>query len=215
MQLTYSILLKYVGHKEGWNADIWSSNDLHCDFIIDAENKPKQNKECLALKEKMDNYPIIIYSFYYNLKTGDVPVARPVGQDKPQAGFKQAFINTLKSVSQDKKVYVIADNTSVTVSPIPHLIMKKYGMDSFLKPVEPFCDVNKTNNQLKELISQEAPNVKWIDAQKYLNNAIYVNGIPLFGDQDHFTDFGSQYMGIEFHKHERILTIEETESLYK
>lgn len=207
--------IEYVGHKEGWNADIWSSNDLHCDFIIDAENKPKQNKECLALKEKMDSYPIIIYSFYYNLKTGDVPVVRPVGQDKPQDGFKQAFINTLKTVSQYKTVYVMADNTSVTASPIPRLIMKKYGLDSFLQPVEPFGDVNKTNNQLKELIAQEAPKVKWIDAQKYLNNSIYINDIPLFADQDHFTDFGAQYMGIEFHKNERFLTPEEVENLYK
>lgn len=207
--------MKYVGHKEGWRADIWPSNDMGCDFIVDSHNQFKNTPECVALRKKIEEYPIIIYSFYYNLKIGDVPVARPVGQDKSQENFKIEFINTLKEVSKTKKVYVMADNFSVTRSPISALILKHYGIDKFLKPIEVFGDVNKTNAQLWAFIQQQVPSVKWIDAQKYLHNQIYINDIPLLSDQDHFTSFGSQYMGIEFNKHERILTTEEVKALYQ
>lgn len=207
--------MAYIGHKEGWNADIWSANEEHCDFIVDINNNLKNNPECLKLRKKMEEYPVIVYSFYYNLKIGDVPVARPAGQNLPQKDFKEEFFNTLKEVSKTKKVYVMADNISLTHSFVPSLILSQYGLDKFSKPVEVFGDVNKTNHKLKLEIEQVAPEVKWVDAQKYLGGKYYIDKMPILNDQDHFSVFGAQYMGIEFHKNERFLTPEEVENLYK
>lgn len=56
----------------------------------------------------------------------------------------------------------------------------------------------------------------WIDAPKYLPNDLFkVEGQPIYADQDHFTHFGSYYLGKQFSQHERLLTPEVVQELYQ
>ena len=63
---------------------------------------------------------------------------------------------------------------------------------------------------------KDIPNAHWVDAQQYLpKDSVMAEGKYLYGDQDHLTNFGAYYLGKEFTKHQRLLSPEQVEKLYK
>lgn len=94
-----------------------------------------------------------------------------------------------------------------------NISLQKYGLDRYLAPIEELGDRRASNAAIYELI-KDIPNVTWVDATQYLGKQIYAEGKLLYSDQDHFTAFGSYYLGVLFHQHERILGLKDVEILY-
>ena len=83
--------------------------------------------------------------------------------------------------------------------------MKRFAANQYLRPIQAMGDIGKSNQAVFDLV-KDIPNVHWVDAQKYLpKNTVEINSRYLYSDQDHLTEFGSYYMGREFHKHESLL----------
>ena len=83
--------------------------------------------------------------------------------------------------------------------------LKRFAINQYLQPIQAMGNIEKSNQAVFDLV-KDIPNVHWVDAQKYLpKNTVEIHGRYLYSDQDHLTEFGSYYMGREFHKHESLL----------
>ncbi|HFB6932136.1 TPA: acyltransferase family protein [Neisseria gonorrhoeae] len=141
----------------------------------------------------------------YDLRMGGQPVPRFEAQSFLIPGFKARFRETVKRIAAVKPVYVFANNTSISRSPLREEKLKRFAINQYLRPIRAMGDIGKSNQAVFDLV-KDIPNVHWVDAQKYLpKNTVEIHGRYLYGDQDHLTYFGSYYMGREFHKHERLL----------
>lgn len=197
--------LNYVGAQEGWNY-IYLDGDMSCHLPIDENNQVLE--ECVAVVKKVEDYPVIFISMFYDLKrnNGDLPRGMPQAFLIPN--FEQRFKNTLAYFAKTKKVYVFADVKVADRSPLRATILNKYGLDGFLKPLEELGNKAESNRYIQQLV-QEVPNVHWVDPTSYLPNGYFLDGMPLYSDQDHLTDFGSYQMGIRFHQQQRFFSEEE------
>lgn len=208
--------LDYVGSQEGWNSESLSLTDgKECFVLVDEQNQISPTCQTLFDQIIDPKYKAIFFSGFYDLRMGGKPVPRFEAQSFAIPDFKQRFKESIKKIAELKPVYVFADNSSMSRSPIREHMLKKYGLEKFLEPIRPMGDIKASNQEIYQLI-KDIPNVHWVDAQQYLpQNAVMAEGQYLYGDQDHLTAFGSYYMGREFHKHQRLLTPEQVAELYR
>lgn len=120
----------------------------------------------------------------------------------------------VKHLAKTKKVYVFANNISLNRSALRNAFLAKYDLDKYLNPIQKLADNTASNNEIFQLI-KNIPNVTWVDAAKYLGDTVYVGNKSIYGDQDHFTPFGSYYMGTLFHEKERLLSPQLVSELYQ
>lgn len=196
--------LNYIGNREGWRTTD-ENVELHirCHLPIHTDNTIV--KECEQAVAYFDRYPIIIVSMFYDLKrnNGDLPRVTPREFFVPQFDEKfQALIRYF--AKQNKKVYVFADVKTADRSPLRAIFLQKYGLDKFLEPIGELGNKAESNAYIHNLI-KDIPNVHWVDPTKYLPQGYFLDGLPLYSDQDHLTNFGSYKMAEEFHKNERLI----------
>ena len=95
--------------------------------------------------------------------------------------------------------------SSISRSPLREEKLKRFAINQYLQPIQAMGNIEKSNQAVFDLV-KDIPNVHWVDAQKYLpKNTVEIHGRYLYSDQDHLTEYGSYYMGREFHKHESLL----------
>ncbi|HFC2263684.1 TPA: acyltransferase family protein [Neisseria gonorrhoeae] len=177
--------LDYVGGREGWKAKILS---LDSECLVWVDEKLADNPLCRKYRDEVEKAEAVFIAQFYDLRMGGQPVPRFEAQSFLIPGFKARFRETVKRIAAVKPVYVFANNTSISRSPLREEKL-----------------IGKSNQAVFDLV-KDIPNVHWVDAQKYLpENTVEIHGRYLYGDQDHLTYFGSYYMGREFHKHERLL----------
>ncbi|HFC1239504.1 TPA: acyltransferase family protein [Neisseria gonorrhoeae] len=194
--------LDYVGSREGWKAKILSL-DPECLVWVDA--KLADNPLCRKYRDEVEKAEAVFIAQFYDLRMGGQPVPRFEAQSFLIPGFKARFRETVKRIAAVKPVYVFANNTSISRSPLREEKLKRFAINQYLRPIRAMGDIGKSNQAVFDLV-KDIPNVHWVDAQKYLpKNTVEIHGRYLYGDQDHLTYFGSYYMGREFHKHERLL----------
>lgn len=194
--------LDYVGSREGWKAKILSL-DPECLVWVDA--KLADNPLCRKYRDEVEKAEAVFIAQFYDLRMGGQPVPRFEAQSFLIPGFKARFRETVKRIAAVKPVYVFANNTSISRSPLREEKLKRFAINQYLRPIQAMGDIGKSNQAVFDLI-KDIPNVHWVDAQKYLpKNTVEIHGRYLYGDQDHLTYFGSYYMGREFHKHESLL----------
>uniref|UniRef100_Q0I1Z9 Possible acetyltransferase n=1 Tax=Histophilus somni (strain 129Pt) TaxID=205914 RepID=Q0I1Z9_HISS1 len=196
--------LNYVGAKEGWRSDILRTSDC-LSF---------EDKDCAKYWQKIESYPVIFISMFYELKRGGTPVPRFNPNSFVIADFDQKFQAMVKHLAKTKKVYVFANNISLNRSALRNAFLAKYDLDKYLNPIQKLADNTASNNEIFQLI-KDIPNVTWVDAAKYLGDTVYVGNKSIYGDQDHFTPFGSYYMGTLFHEKERLLSPQFVSELYQ
>ncbi|MGC7559515.1 acyltransferase family protein [Pasteurella sp. PK-2025] len=205
--------LNYVGNQEGWKSDILNVGD--CILFVDSTGKLKEeNAECMQYWQKVEQYPVIFISLFYDIKRGNKPVPRFLPESFVLANFDDEFRATVKHLAKTKKVYVFANNMSLTRSPLREFRLARFGIDNYLSPIQEMGDIRASNEQIKGLVA-DIPNVTWVNATQYLpNDRFTVNGQPIYADQDHFTHFGSYYLGKQFKQYETLLSQEEINRLY-
>lgn len=196
--------LNYIGNREGWRTTD-EGVDMHerCHLPIAIDNTVR--KECEQAVAYFDRYPIIILSMFYDLKrnNGDLPRITPREFFVPQFDEKfQALVGYF--AKQNKQVYVFADVKTADRSPLRATFLQKYGLDKFLEPIGELGNKAQSNAYIRNLV-KDIPNVHWVDPTKYLPKDYFLDGLPLYSDQDHLTNFGSYKMAEEFHKHETLL----------
>ncbi|WP_118813743.1 acyltransferase family protein [Haemophilus haemolyticus] len=204
--------LKYVGNKEGWNADIFKDK-FECSFIVNVQYQLDPN--CQSVWQKDSQYKAIFISAFYDLKMGGqlVPRFRPETFIEPD--FKARFKDTVKQLAMQKPVYVFANNSSVSRSPLRGYLLENYGLEKYLTPIHRMGDIDASNKIIHDLV-KDIPNVYWVDAQQYLpKDSVMAEGKYLYGDQDHLTNFGAYYMAKEFSKYQRVMTPEQVKKLYE
>ena len=204
--------LNYVGNKEGWKADIFKDK-FECSFIVN--NKYQLDPNCQSVWQKDSQYKAIFISAFYDLKMGGQPVPRFRPETFIEPDFKVRFKETVKQLAMQKPVYVFANNSSVSRSPLRGYLLENYGLEKYLTPIHRMGDIDASNKIIHDLV-KDIPNVYWVDAQQYLpKDSVMAEGKYLYGDQDHLTNFGAYYMAKEFSKYQRVMTPEQVKKLYE
>ncbi|HHF5353502.1 TPA: acyltransferase family protein [Haemophilus influenzae] len=204
--------LNYVGNKEGWKADIFKDK-FECSFIVN--NKYQLDPNCQSVWQKDSQYKAIFISAFYDLKMGGQPVPRFRPETFIEPDFKARFKETVKQLAMQKTVYVFANNSSVSRSPLRGYLLENYGLEKYLTPIHRMGDIDASNKIIHDLV-KDIPNVYWVDAQQYLpKDSVMAEGKYLYGDQDHLTNFGAYYMAKEFSKYQRVMTPEQVKKLYE
>ncbi|HHF3556595.1 acyltransferase [Haemophilus influenzae] len=204
--------LNYVGNKEGWKADIFKDK-FECSFIVNEQYQLDPN--CQSVWQKDSQYKAIFISAFYDLRMGGQPVPRFRPETFIEPDFKARFKNTVKQLAMQKPVYVFANNSSVSRSPLRGYLLENYGLEKYLTPIHRMGDIDASNKIIHDLI-KDIPNVYWVDAQQYLpKDSVMAEGKYLYGDQDHLTNFGAYYMAKEFSKYQRVMTPEQVKKLYE
>lgn len=204
--------LNYVGNKEGWKADIFKDK-FECSFIVNEQYQLDPN--CQSVWQKDSQYKAIFISAFYDLRMGGQPVPRFRPETFIEPDFKARFKNTVKQLAMQKPVYVFANNSSVSRSPLRGYLLENYGLEKYLTPIHRMGDIDASNKIIHDLV-KDIPNVYWVDAQQYLpKDSVMAEGKYLYGDQDHLTNFGAYYMAKEFSKYQRVMTAEQVKKLYE
>ena len=204
--------LNYVGNKEGWKADIFKDK-FECSFIVN--DKYQLDPNCQSVWQKDSQYKAIFISAFYDLKMGGQPVPRFRPETFIEPDFKARFKETVKQLAMQKPVYVFANNSSVSRSPLRGYLLENYGLEKYLTPIHRMGDIDASNKIIHDLV-KDIPNVYWVDAQQYLpKDSVMAEGKYLYGDQDHLTNFGAYYMAKEFSKYQRVMTPEQVKKLYE
>ncbi|HHF5621889.1 TPA: acyltransferase family protein [Haemophilus influenzae] len=204
--------LNYVGNKEGWKADIFKDK-FECSFIVN--NKYQLDPNCQSVWQKDSQYKAIFISAFYDLRMGGQPVPRFRPETFIEPDFKARFKETVKQLAMQKPVYVFANNSSVSRSPLRGYLLENYGLEKYLEPIRRMGDIDASNKIIHDLI-KDIPNVYWVDAQQYLpKDSVMAEGKYLYADQDHLTNFGAYYMAKEFSKYQRVMTPEQVKKLYE
>ncbi|MCK8796233.1 acyltransferase [Haemophilus influenzae] len=204
--------LNYVGNKEGWKADIFKDK-FECSFIVNEQYQLDPN--CQSVWQKDSQYKAIFISAFYDLRMGGQPVPRFRPETFIEPDFKARFKNTVKQLAMQKPVYVFANNSSVSRSPLRGYLLENYGLEKYLTPIHRMGDIDASNKIIHDLV-KDIPNVYWVDAQQYLpKDSVMAEGKYLYADQDHLTNFGAYYMAKEFSKYQRVMTAEQVKKLYE
>ncbi len=204
--------LNYVGNKEGWKADIFKDK-FECSFIVNEQYQLDPN--CQSVWQKDSQYKAIFISAFYDLRMGGQPVPRFRPETFIEPDFKAHFKNTVKQLAMQKPVYVFANNSSVSRSPLRGYLLENYGLEKYLTPIHRMGDIDASNKIIHDLV-KDIPNVYWVDAQQYLpKDSVMAEGKYLYADQDHLTNFGAYYMAKEFSKYQRVMTPEQVKKLYE
>lgn len=204
--------LNYVGNKEGWKADIFKDK-FECSFIVNEQYQLDPN--CQSVWQKDSQYKAIFISAFYDLRMGGQPVPRFRPETFIELDFKARFKNTVKQLAMQKPVYVFANNSSVSRSPLRGYLLENYGLEKYLTPIHRMGDIDASNKIIHDLV-KDIPNVYWVDAQQYLpKDSVMAEGKYLYADQDHLTNFGAYYMAKEFSKYQRVMTPEQVKKLYE
>lgn len=204
--------LNYVGNKEGWKADIFKDK-FECSFIVNEQYQLDPN--CQSVWQKDSQYKAIFISAFYDLRMGGQPVPRFRPETFIEPDFKARFKETVKQLAMQKLVYVFANNSSVSRSPLRDYLLENYGLEKYLTPIHRMGDIDASNKIIHDLV-KDIPNVYWVDAQQYLpKDSVMAEGKYLYGDQDHLTNFGAYYMAKEFSKYQRVMTPEQVKKLYE
>ena len=204
--------LNYVGNKEGWKADIFKDK-FECSFIVNEQYQLDPN--CQSVWQKDSQYKAIFISAFYDLRMGGQPVPRFRPETFIEPDFKARFKNTVKQLAMQKPVYVFANNSSVSRSPLRGYLLENYGLEKYLTPIHRMGDIDASNKIIHDLV-KDIPNVYWVDAQQYLpKDSVMAEGKCLYADQDHLTNFGAYYMAKEFSKYQRVMTPEQVKKLYE
>ena len=204
--------LNYVGNKEGWKADIFKDK-FECSFIVN--DKYQLDPNCQSVWQKDSQYKAIFISAFYDLKMGGQPVPRFRPETFIEPDFKVRFKNTVKQLAMQKPVYVFANNSSVSRSPLRGYLLENYGLEKYLTPIHRMGDIDASNKIIHDLV-KDIPNVYWVDAQQYLpKDSVMAEGKYLYANQDHLTNFGAYYMAKEFSKYQRVMTPEQVKKLYE
>ena len=208
--------LKYLGKQEGWKSTILSITDgKDCFVLVDKNNRI--TPECQELLNEINSpkYKAIFISGFYDLRMGGQPVPRFNAQGYFIDNFKTRFVETVKLLAKSKPVYIFANNSSISRSPIRGYLLEKYGLEKYLEPIRRMGDIDVSNKIIHDLV-KDIPNVYWVDAQQYLpKDSVVAEGKYLYGDQDHLTNFGAYYMAKEFSKYQRVMTPEQVKKLYE
>lgn len=204
--------LNYVGNKEGWKADIFKDK-FECSFIVNEQYQLDPN--CQSVWQKDSQYKAIFISAFYDLRMGGQPVPRFRPETFIEPDFKARFKETVKQLAMQKPVYVFANNSSVSRSPLRGYLLENYGLEKYLTPIHRMGDIDASNKIIHDLV-KDIPNVYWVDAQQYLpKDSVMAEGKLLYADQDHLTNFGAYYMAKEFSKYQRVMTPEQVKKLYE
>ncbi|HHF6565401.1 TPA: acyltransferase family protein [Haemophilus influenzae] len=204
--------LNYVGNKEGWKADIFKDK-FECSFIVNEQYQLDPN--CQSVWQKDSQYKAIFISAFYDLRMGGQPVPRFRPETFIEPDFKARFKNIVKQLAMQKPVYVFANNSSVSRSPLRGYLLENYGLEKYLTPIHRMGDIDASNKIIHDLV-KDIPNVYWVDAQQYLpKDSVMAEGKYLYADQDHLTNFGAYYMAKEFSKYQRVMTPEQVKKLYE
>lgn len=201
----------YIGEKEGWKA-VYRETDTSCHFPITAEGGIV--KGCEEVVADLEKASVIFLSMFYDLKRnhGDLPRVAP--QDFFVEDFEQKMTALVNYFAKSKPVYVFADVKVASRSPLRGAILGNYGLDLFLQPITELGNKAESNQYIYRLV-KDLPNVKWVDPTKYLPNTYFIDGLPLYSDQDHLSKFGSRYMAEAFHQSETLLDSQTRERLGK
>lgn len=201
----------YIGNKEGWKA-VYRETEQQCHFPIMETGGVLSG--CEEVVKDLENASALFISMFYDLKrnNGDLPRVTP--QDFFVENFDQKFKALVSYFAKTKPVYVFADVKVASRSPLRDTILRRYGLEGFLQPITELGNKAESNLYIYSLI-KEIPNVKWIDPTSHLPQTYFINGLPLFADQDHLSKFGSFYMAEQFYKNERLLQENDVRVLYK
>lgn len=202
--------LNVIGTKEGWHAKYVQHTPFeetpfnHC-YLRDSDANP--NADCTHPTAMLDGYPVVIISMFYNLKRGIKPLPRTAVETFMSQDFERDFVQMVKDIAKNHKVIVLGDVKNISLPQIRKLLLDKYGIGKLLPDVHEMNNTTQTNQEIAQMV-QGIPNVIYLDPTQYLYpkaKNFFIDGKPLYRDQDHLNYFGSYMMGKTFSENARFM----------
>lgn len=195
-----SPFLDIVGKKEGWSADVITSNSCATAFGFVLPDSDRRADRCNPynrfIEQKTKDYPVIIISQRWFLHTA-----------KPE--FLERFNTMLEDlVKAGKKVYVLADTPMDGQLPLRrYYLRQKLGIDinyvSEDKKAE-IRDSAKSEDEVEKIVKQHR-GVQWVDFMQYIPADKFIDGLPVYFDTNHLNPFGSSKIAEMFINDKRTL----------
>ena len=195
-----SPFLDIVGKKEGWSADVITSNSCATAFGFTLPDSDRRADRCNPynrfIEQKTKDYPVIIISQRWFLHTS-----------KPE--FLERFNTMLEDlVKAGKQVYVLADTPMDGQLPLRRYYLKqKLGIDinyvSEDKKAE-IRDSAKSEDEIEKIVKQHR-SVRWVDFMQYIPADKFIDGLPVYFDTNHLNLFGSSKIAEMFINDKRTL----------
>ncbi|WP_373778361.1 acyltransferase family protein [Glaesserella sp.] len=195
----YNMFINEVGKKEGWSADLISSNTcaVAIGFRLPPDNRRAErcNAYVQYIENNINKYQTVMFMerwmIYLQYKD-----------------FLPLFEQTLQDlIKQGKEIYVFKDN------PLSHYpVLRKYHLeqrgifiDYLTESRKQEIENNHKANVIIKQIVDKYPEVHWVDLSEFIPNDFMSDNLPVYRDYDHFNPYGAQKLALEFIELQRLL----------
>lgn len=178
-----------IGKREGWAADVLSSDSCFFLFNYIPSEKAYNKKQCIEYNNHIKNiyhdYDVIVFTNYW----GDAGL-------NMVEDFLINFEETLsKLVFEGKKVYIINSSYDSGVNLVRTYYVRQNGINIGYR----LSDEQKVKGYLTslkkiELLIKKYPNIEYINLSSYLPNPLLIENKPIFMDSNHWNVWGSMKM---------------------
>ncbi|MFK8296941.1 acyltransferase family protein [Capnocytophaga cynodegmi] len=169
-----------VGKKEGWSADVVSTDSAHFAFDYYSGKNPQEKQRNQWIEENYHKYKVIVLTNY----AGVFPEP-PV--------FEETIERFLR---EGKDVYIIDIQKFADNDPLRYYYFKSIGITPYISSIKP--DVAKENYMLP--LTEKYPEIRYINLKKYVPDNFFINGKPIIKDKTHLNIYGAKYIAQEFMK---------------
>ncbi|MCD9475484.1 acyltransferase family protein [Photobacterium phosphoreum] len=157
------------------------------------------------INEKYPNIPIIFVSRLSNVILGDNKQSAPIDSFNNYIKLKVDLISTINKLSKDRNIYFLTPTPEFETF-IPEYMARNYFLGKNKRVFESVHEYEKRNKLALELLNEVSKNkkVKILDVKPYFCDKNYCygddNGIPLYRDDDHVSEYGNKILIPLFNK---------------
>ncbi|AMD84987.1 hypothetical protein SAMN05444369_1174 [Capnocytophaga haemolytica] len=182
-----------VGKKEGWSADVISSDG--CPFCFDdvqiIRKEGKARTLCTEYRNNIEqiyrNYDVIIISIYWGWEEYN---------KEKMIATQERLIDTL--LQQNKKVYLVNTCNLLAPSPLRGWYLKQKGLGDFVTYPSKVESTIKHKDAVVGYLLKRFSQIHWVDLSGLAPKDGIVEGKPVFVDANHWNYYGAEKLAEKF-----------------
>ncbi|WP_373766479.1 acyltransferase family protein [Glaesserella sp.] len=195
----YNLFIDRVGKKEGWAADVITTNTCAVAIGFRLPNDHSLEDRCNTYNSYIENnlskYQTVILIERWMIQI-------------PQEGFLQHFEETIRTLLKNgKQVYVFKDNPMAPYPMLREYTLRQRGLDMNHMTEYRKQEIEKTvqaNNVIKQLVDKY-PEVHWVDLSAYFPESFMIDNYPIYRDYDHLNPYGVEKITSQFIENETLI----------
>lgn len=198
----YNLFIDNVGKKEGWAADVISSNacPVAIGFRLPLDNR--RADRCNSYMTYVENH-LNKYQTVMLIERWMIHLSYP--------GFLQRFEETLQTLLKEgKQVYVVKDNPMASYPILRKYMLAEKGIHIHYQTEYRRQEIEKTvqaNNIVKQLVDKY-PEVHWVDFTNHIPEDFMIDNLPIYRDYDHLNPYGVEKLSERFIAEDTLIRIQ-------